>query len=137
MTKNQANNVVFFDGVCNFCNASVHFIIKRDKNDRFKFAALQSDYAKEKLSNYFQENPSQAESIILLENGHVFTQSTAALRIAKHLKGMYPLLYCCIIIPKFFRNFVYDFIAKNRYKWFGKKKECMIPTPEIKSKFLT
>ncbi len=129
------NKIILFDGVCNLCNNSVVFIIKRDKNDIFRFAAIQSNEG-EKLIQKHQIDTSKTDSIILMEGDSYSVKSTAALKIVKHLKGGYPLLYGFIILPVFFRNWVYDIIAKNRYRWFGKKDSCMIPTPELRSKFL-
>lgn len=131
----KSKKIILFDGVCNLCNNSVVFIIKRDKKDVFRFAAIQSDEG-QKLIKDHDINTSKTDSIILIEENQCSVKSTAALKIAKHLKGAYPLLYGFIILPTFFRNWVYDIIAKNRYKWFGKKDNCMIPTPELKSKFL-
>ena len=127
--------VIFFDGICNLCNGAVQFTIERDKKNIFQFASLQSDYAQLKLTpcNIAPEN---LESFILLENGKVYLRSTAALRVAKKLNGLWPLLYSFIIIPRFIRDAVYNYIAKNRYKWFGKQESCWVPTPELKSKFL-
>jgi predicted DCC family thiol-disulfide oxidoreductase YuxK len=131
----ESKKIILFDGVCNLCNNSVVFIIKRDKKDVFRFAAIQSDEG-EKLIKEHNIDTSKTDSIILIEENKYSVKSTAALKIAKYLKGGYPLLYGFIILPVFFRNWVYDIIAKNRYKWFGKKDSCMIPTPELKSKFL-
>ncbi len=131
----KPKKIILFDGVCNLCNNAVVFIIKRDKKDVFRFAAIQSDEG-EKLIKKHNIDTSKTDSIILIENDTYSVKSTAALKIAKHLKGGYPLLYGFIILPAFFRNWVYDIIAKNRYKWFGKKDNCMIPTPELKEKFL-
>lgn len=132
-TKNQP--VLLFDGVCNLCNGAVQFIIERDKKEQFLFASLQSDYAKEHLKD---ANLPEGflDSLVLLDNGTYFTQSSAALRIAKKLDGAWPLMYGFIIIPKFIRDAVYNFIARNRYKWFGKKEQCWIPTPELKARFV-
>ena len=127
--------IILFDGVCNLCNNSVVFIIKRDKNDVFRFAALQS-YIVFEFTQKLNIDTTKTDSIILVEGTSYVTKSTAALKIARHLKGGYPLLYGFMILPVFFRNWVYDIIAKNRYKWFGKKDNCMIPTPELKAKFL-
>lgn len=129
------NAVIFFDGVCNLCNGAVQFVIKRDKANYFKFAALQSDFAQEKLSQH-QLQISKGNSIVLLENGKIYEQSAAALRIAKKISGLWPILYVFIVVPAFIRNWVYQFIAHNRYKWFGKQESCWIPTPELRSKFL-
>jgi predicted DCC family thiol-disulfide oxidoreductase YuxK len=132
---NENKDIVLFDGVCNLCNAAILFIIKRDKNDRFRFAPLESEVGKELLAKY-QIDPSKINSIVLVSGDSAFAKAGAALRISKHLTGLWPLLYSLIIIPSLISDTVYDFIARNRYKWFGKKESCMIPTPELKSKFL-
>lgn len=134
MTEKQ-KKIILFDGVCNLCNGSVIFIIKRDKKDVFRFAAIQSDEG-QKLIEQYAIDTSKVDSILLLDGADYFAKSTAALKIARHLKGGYPLLYGFIILPVFIRNWVYDIIARNRYHWFGKKESCMIPTPELKGKFL-
>jgi predicted DCC family thiol-disulfide oxidoreductase YuxK len=127
--------VIFFDGVCNLCNGFVQFIIKHDKYAKFRFAALQSDFAKQELSKK-NITVEELSSVILLTEKGVFTKSTAALKIASQLNGFWKAAYIFIIIPKFIRDFVYDTIAKNRYKWFGKDDHCMVPTPELKERFL-
>lgn len=127
--------VIFFDGYCNLCNGAVQFTIERDRKNIFHFASLQSDYAQEKLTP-FAIQPKQGESMVLLENGKIYERSTAALRVAKQLSGAWPLLYGFIIIPTFIRDAVYDYVGKNRYKWFGKQESCWVPTPELKAKFL-
>lgn len=132
-TKNKS--LVLFDGVCNLCNASVKFIIKHDKKEQFLFASLQSDAAKELLLQYNSKKITM-DSIILIENNAFYEKSTAALRISKKLNGGYKLLYVFIIIPTFIRDWVYNYIATNRYKWYGKKDSCMIPTPALKNRFL-
>ncbi len=129
------HKIILFDGVCNLCNGSVVFAIKRDKNDVFRFAALQSEVGGE-LTSKFNIDTSKTDSIILIDGENHYVKSSAALRIAKHLSGGWPLMYGFIIIPKFIRNAVYDYIAKHRYKWYGKKESCMIPTPELQAKFL-
>ena len=128
-------SIILFDGVCNFCNSSVNKIIKHDKKNKYKFAALQSEIGKKLLEKHSIDS-TKIDSIILIENDTVFIKSTAILKISKHLSGLYPLAYGFTIIPTFIRNIVYDFIARNRYKWFGKKDSCMIPTAEVKSKFI-
>ena len=130
----NSESVVFFDGLCNLCNSAVQFVIERDHKNIFHFASLQSDFAKLELQN-FEVDIAQMNSFILLENGKLYQQSTAALRVAKKLNGLWPLLYAFIIVPPFIRNGVYNYIAKNRYKWFGKKESCWVPTQELKSKF--
>lgn len=131
----QSKPIVFFDGVCNLCSSAVQTIIKNDKKNSFLFASLQGETAKKKLKTFINQNP-QLDSIILLQNDQLYSKSQAVLRIAKHLNFPLNLAYGFIIIPNFISNMVYTFIAKNRYKWFGKKEECWLPTPEIKAKFL-
>jgi predicted DCC family thiol-disulfide oxidoreductase YuxK len=128
-------SLILFDGVCNLCDSSVQFILLRDKKDRFRFASLQSDYGQNILKQH--NLPTEKfNSLALIENGKLFQRSTGALRIARRLKGAWPMLFAFIIVPPFIRNFVYDFIARNRYRWFGKKESCMMPRPEWKQKFL-
>ncbi len=127
--------IILFDGVCNLCNSSVNFIIDNDRKNIFKFASLQSESGsmlieKHNLSAKF------IDSVILVDNDRAYIKSDAALRIAAELGGIYKILSFLRFIPKFIRDFFYDIIAKNRYKWFGKKDFCRIPTPELKSKFL-
>ncbi|WP_100614543.1 thiol-disulfide oxidoreductase DCC family protein [Confluentibacter citreus] len=128
--------LILFDGVCNLCNASVQYIIKHDKKNVFLFAALQSDLGKQIIEAYGIDT-NKTDSILLYtpENG-IYYKSTAALKIARHLGFPINVMGTFIIIPAFIRNCVYDYIAKNRYKWYGKKESCMIPTPELKNKFL-
>ena len=127
--------IILFDGVCNFCNSAVNFVIKRDKNSALKFTTLQSNIAHQMLAH--QNIPTNdLSSFVFIENEKIHTRSTAALRVCKYLTGLWPLMYGFIIVPKFIRDGIYNWIAKNRYRWFGKKEECMIPTPEIKAKFL-
>lgn len=133
----KAEKIILFDGVCNLCNGFVHFVIKREKSDIFKFAALQSDQAIELLAQYDLIS-TDMKSVILIDTGRnkAFTESSAVLHIFGNLKGLFPLLQLFFIIPKFIRDFVYQQIAVNRYRWFGKRNSCMIPTPELKKKFL-
>lgn len=135
MSNITTHKIILFDGVCNLCNGAVTFVIKRDPKDHFRFAALQSDIGQALVAEH-NIDTTKVDSIILIENNRVYSKSTAALRIAKYMRGAYPLLYGFIIIPNFIRNWVYDFVARNRYKWYGKKDACMIPTPELKAKFL-
>jgi predicted DCC family thiol-disulfide oxidoreductase YuxK len=133
--KAQDHKIILFDGVCNLCNGSVVFVIKRDKRDEFRFATLQEEPGRKLVAKH-NIDTSKTDSIVLIEGEKSFTKSTAALRIARQLSGGYPLLYGLMIIPRFIRNWVYDLIARNRYKWFGRKDTCMIPTPELNRKFL-
>ncbi|MCW9705648.1 thiol-disulfide oxidoreductase DCC family protein [Fodinibius salsisoli] len=135
MELDQGQKIILFDGVCNLCNGAVTFIIKRDKKDRFRYAALQSEVGK-KLTDSYKVDTEEVDSIILIEGDSYYTKSSAALRIARHLSGGYPLLYGLVILPAFIRDWMYDGIAKNRYRWFGKRESCMVPTPELKAKFL-
>lgn len=133
-TDTSQKAVVFFDGVCNLCNASVQFIIKRDRKDYFRFAQLQSKVAERYLP---QKHIKDKASVLLLENGMLYEKSTAALRIARHLKGGYFLLYPLIyIVNRRLRDPVYNLIAHNRYKWFGLRDQCMIPEEDLSYKFL-
>ncbi|MEQ3654379.1 MAG: thiol-disulfide oxidoreductase DCC family protein [Dokdonia sp.] len=135
MKKTTEKKIILFDGVCNLCNGAVLFVIKRDPDDVFRFAALQSDKG-QALAQQYGIDTAKVDSIILIENGKSYTKSSAALRIAKHLKSGYRFLSMFLVIPAVIRNWVYDFIAKNRYNWYGKKDQCMIPTPALQSKFL-
>ncbi len=135
MEEIKKHKIILFDGVCNLCNSSVVFVIKRDKKDVFKFAPLQSDIGEELVKKHGIDT-SKTDSIILVDGDTHYIKSSAALRIAKHLSGGWSLLYGFMIFPAFMRNWGYDFIARNRYKWYGKRESCMIPTPELKAKFL-
>jgi predicted DCC family thiol-disulfide oxidoreductase YuxK len=127
--------IVLFDGVCNLCNRSVQFIIKRDKKKQFRFASLQGRAGQQFLQQ-FNLPANDFNSFVLVENSKVYTRSTAALRMFRKLGGGWTLLYAFIIIPPFLRNAVYDWIARNRYKWYGKREECMVPSPELRERFL-
>jgi predicted DCC family thiol-disulfide oxidoreductase YuxK len=129
------HTIVFFDGVCNLCNQSVLFIIKRDKKEQFKFASLQSTYAKETLKKYNYDTTS-LHSLVLLEGEIVHVKSAAVLKILRELTWYGKVLYVFKIIPTPIRDLFYNFIAKRRYKWFGKKEVCMIPSDELKKRFL-
>ncbi|MEN1969547.1 thiol-disulfide oxidoreductase DCC family protein [Lentibacillus sp. N15] len=126
--------IILFDGACNFCDKSVQFILKRDPNGRFKFASLQSDIGKDLLRKY--DAPSDIDSMVLIEGNKCYFKSSAALRICKNLKGLWKLLYFLLAVPKPLRDVFYKIIAKNRYKWFGKKESCMLPSPEERKRFL-
>src|ERR1700712_2911015 len=135
MINDINKKVVLFDGVCNLCSNSVQFILKKDKKNQFLFGSLQGEAGQEFLAKF--NLPSDTfNSFMLVENDTLYTRSTAALRMLKYLGGGWSLLYAFIIVPKFIRDAVYNWIAKNRYKWFGKKDACWIPTPALKAKFL-
>ncbi len=132
MTSNGP--IVLFDGVCNFCDASVNFIISRDKAGVFRFAPLQSDIGRALVAKY--SIPADVDSVILIENGRAFLHSDAALQIAKRLGGGWTLLTVFRIVPRPIRDWFYKLFAKYRYRLFGKKDACMMPTPEIRERFL-
>jgi predicted DCC family thiol-disulfide oxidoreductase YuxK len=136
MELKEGRKLIIFDGVCNLCNTSVQYVIKHDKKNIFIFTALQSDVGQQIIKEY-NIDILKTDSILLFkpENG-VVSKSTAALKIAHDLGFPQNLISVFFIIPTFIRDWVYDYIAKNRYKWYGKKESCMIPTPELKSKFL-
>ncbi len=127
-------SIVLFDGVCNFCNGAVNFIIRRDADRKFKFTPLQSEIGQQLRAKY--NIGEDVDSIILVEEDGVYTHSTAGLRIAKGLGGIWSLGYAFIIVPVFMRDWFYKLFAKYRYIFFGKKDECMIPTPETRERFL-
>ena len=127
--------VIFFDGVCNLCTGSVQFVIRHDPSRKFRFASLQSEIGQSVLSEHHLPAESFG-SFLLYDQGRLYTKSTAALRVCKQLSGGWKLLSVFLIVPPFIRNAVYDLIARNRYRWFGKKEACWLPTPELKSLFL-
>lgn len=131
----EGHAVVLFDGVCNLCNSSVNFVIDRDPDGYFKFAALQDEKVAP-LRARFGITPEYLDSILLVEDGQCYRESTAALRIARRLKGAWPLLYGFILVPRPLRDVVYRWIARNRYRWFGKRDTCRIPTPELRARFV-
>ncbi|MGX7666556.1 thiol-disulfide oxidoreductase DCC family protein [Flavobacterium pedocola] len=134
LPKNK--KIVLFDGVCNLCDSTVQLLIKKDKNDIFRFVPLQSEMGKEILK-YIGVDPQKIDSIVLYEPGIAYhVKSEAAIEIAKNIGGVYSLLNLFSVLPTRLNNLVYDFVAKSRYKWFGKKESCMMPTPEMKAKFL-
>ena len=128
-----ANPVIFFDGYCNLCNGAVQWIIKRDTKEQFYFTPISSQYAGRVLSPYFLTS---VDSIVLIADGQTYIKSTAALEIASRLPYPYPLLKIFSVIPAVLRDMVYDFIARNRYRIWGKRDACMIPTPDLKARFL-
>jgi len=135
-TLPEHKKLILFDGVCNLCNSSILYVIKHDKKEQFMFAPLQGEIGQQIIKTY-NIDTSKTDSILLYskENG-LKVKSSAALHIAKHLGFPQNLSRVFFIVPAFIRNWFYDFIAKNRYKWYGKQEACMIPTPELKAKFL-
>lgn len=127
--------IILFDGVCNLCNSAVQFVIKHDKKDVFRFVALQSDLGLE-ICKHIGVDQKSTDSIVLYEPGIAYyCKSEAALQIASHLGSFYSLLAFFKVLPSSLSDLIYDWIARNRYTWFGKKESCMIPTAELKSKF--
>ena len=132
----KEKKIILFDGVCNLCDKSVQFIIKYDKKDNFRFVAIQSTLGQE-IINYIKIDTTKIDSIILYEPSIAYYyKAEAALRIAKQLGGFISIVSIFLLLPNSFLNLFYDFIARNRYKWYGKKESCLLPTPELKSKFL-
>ena len=127
-------SLILFDGVCNLCTGSVQFVLKRDKAKKFTFASLQSTTGQKLLSQFNLPN-NTFNSFILYQGGKIYTRSTAALKMFQQLKG-WKWVKVFWIVPKFIRDAVYNLIARNRYKWFGQKSECWLPTPELKERFL-
>ncbi|MET0392273.1 MAG: thiol-disulfide oxidoreductase DCC family protein [Chitinophagaceae bacterium] len=130
-----ASPVILFDGVCNLCNNTVQFILKRDKKKQFLFGSLQGK-AGQQLLRQFNLPTADFNSFVLAEGDRFYTRSTAVLRMLKRLGGGWSLLYGFIVVPKFIRDGIYNWVARNRYKWYGRRDECMIPTPELKARFL-
>jgi predicted DCC family thiol-disulfide oxidoreductase YuxK len=127
------NPIVLFDGVCSLCNASVQFIIARDPHAVFRFASLQSETGTALREKF---GVPEVDSLVLLEDGRYYTKSSAALRICRRLKGAWKLFYIFWFVPKPLRDYVYDFVAKHRYEWFGKRDHCLMPTPDIRARFI-
>ena len=128
------DRIILFDGVCNLCNTSVKFIIKRDSEGHFKFASLQSGTGQTLLRMHGLHK--DLNSFVLLEDDKVFLKSSAALRVCRKLGSAWPILSLFRFLPPFIRDLLYDFVAKNRYKWFGKEESCLVPSPEWKQRFL-
>jgi predicted DCC family thiol-disulfide oxidoreductase YuxK len=135
MENYKDKNIVLFDGVCNLCNGAVNFLIDYDKSNRLHFASLQSEVGQEILQ-YYGLNTTDFDTFVFLNKGKLFTRSTAALEIVKTIGGFWSFLYIFRFIPAFIRDGIYNLVAKNRYKLFGKRNACRMPTPELKAKFL-
>ena len=134
-TMEETKPIILFDGVCNYCNSMVNFVIRQDKKNKFLFAPLQSAPAQHLLRQY-NLSSTDFDSFVLIDRNKATLRSTAALRVLNHLPWYWKWTQIFWIIPSFLRNAVYDVIARNRYKWFGKKDSCMIPTGEVKARFL-
>ena len=127
--------VVLFDGVCNYCNAMINFIIRQDKKKKYLFATLQSEFGQRTLQQWTLPVNS-FDSFLVLDKGNLYSKSTAALRLYNQLPWYWKWTQLFWLFPKFLRDAIYNVIATNRYKWFGKRNECMVPTPELKDRFL-
>lgn len=141
MTESSARegggpNVVLFDGVCNVCNSAVNFIIDRDPQARFHFASLQSPQGIA-LAESHGVDATKLSTMVLIDGGRAYTNSTALLRVARRLRAPWPLAYVGMIVPRALRDVAYRFLVANRYRWFGKSESCRVPTPEIRSRFLS
>ena len=135
-TKKHMAPLVVFDGICNLCNSSVNYIIKHDHKNRLKYTPIQSEHGKSEFKKH-KIDTTVIDSIVLIENDKYYVKSKAIMLIARHMGGVYYMLYLFMkIIPTFIEDAIYDIIAKNRYKWFGKKESCIIPSDEVKSKFI-
>ena len=134
----EINNkhLLLFDGVCNLCNGAVTFIIDRDRKQRIVFASLQSELG-QKILKQHQLSEEDFKSMVLVREGKISLRSSAVLEITKKLSGAWPLLYAFIIVPKFLRDWIYGIISANRYKWFGRKDQCRIPSPDIENRFVS
>jgi predicted DCC family thiol-disulfide oxidoreductase YuxK len=130
----QDKGIILFDGVCNYCNYMVNFVLKRDKKDRFLFAPLQSEKGQQLRRQY--NIAETIDSFIYIENEQASIYSTGVLKVCRRLGALWPVLSVLLVVPVFIRDGVYKWVARNRYKWFGKKETCMVPTPEVSKKFL-
>lgn len=135
MKTTENHPILLFDGVCNLCNGAVQWVLKHDRKGVFRFAALQSETGQALLKR-FGLSPEHFDTVVLVEGDRLFTRSDAALELARRLGGGWSMLYGFKIIPRFIRNAIYDWIARNRYRWFGKKEACMLPRPEWKERFV-
>ena len=130
----EPNKILLFDGVCNLCNGTVQFVLRNDKNKDAVFSSLQSEVGQQILKEN-NLNRSEFDSIIYYRNKKVLIKSTSVLNLLKDMGGIWPLFFPLIIIPTFIRDFIYDWVAKNRYRWFGKAESCMLPLPEYRNRF--
>ncbi len=135
MIKKDQKTIILFEGICNLCNGAVQFILKRDKNEKFLFASLQSDASKNILLQYNVKKIT-LDSILIIEDGQVYDKSTAVLKISRHLNWPWPMFSIALHLPLYIRDSVYDFVGRNRYKWFGKKDSCTMMIPEYKNRFI-
>ncbi|PHI20368.1 thiol-disulfide oxidoreductase [Lewinellaceae bacterium SD302] len=135
MTSTDQHPVLLFDGHCNLCNGAVQWVLARDKEGVIRFASLQSEVG-QRLQEQFKLDPAALDSIVLVKNKQAYQKSTAALETAASMGGIYSVANVFKVVPAFIRNAVYDFVARNRYRWFGRSEECWLPRPEWKERFL-
>jgi predicted DCC family thiol-disulfide oxidoreductase YuxK len=135
MTDSESHPIVLFDGVCNFCDASVNWIIAHERKALLRFAALQSP-AGERLQREYGLDPTALDTLVLIEAGRTYRKSGAALRIMRRLRWPWPVLFGLVVVPAFIRDFAYGWFARRRYQWFGRKDECMAPSAEVRERFL-
>ena len=133
--REKDKSIIVFDGYCNFCSGSVLFIIRRDPGLIFRFSASQSETGRRILEEYDLDELAE-HSLILIKNGRIYNKSGAALRISRQLRGLWPLFYGFILIPGVIRDLIYDFLARNRYRLYGKREECFLPGEDIRGRFL-
>ncbi len=134
-TPQTGKSVVLFDGVCNLCNSAVNFLLDIDQHQRLHFASLQSTFGQAVLAGQGMDQR-DLDTFVFLVNNQVFTRSRAALEVLRAVGGVWQLAYCLIIVPPFIRDGIYKWVAKNRYRWFGKQETCRLPTPLLKARFL-
>ncbi len=127
--------IILFDGVCNFCNSAVNFVIKKNAKANILFAPMQSE-AGQKILKQYNLPADDMQSFVFIDKGKAYKQSTAALNVCRYLRGLWPLCYGLIIVPRVIRDGIYNWVAKNRYKWFGVRQACMMPSQEVKQRFL-
>lgn len=132
---NEAYGIVLFDGDCNLCNKSVQFIIKHDNESYYRFASLQSHFGQTLLPKY--NLPTNINSVVVIENDIAYTQSDAPIQVCKHLKGIWKMFYTFRFVPSFIRNYVYRIIANQRYRFGNKAASCLLPTSDLKKRFLS
>jgi predicted DCC family thiol-disulfide oxidoreductase YuxK len=134
-TTLSEKNIVLFDGVCNLCNGAVNFLIDADRKQKLHFASLQSEVGQRLLEGR-KMDASNFDTFVFISDGHTYTRSRAALEVMRTIGGAWSLLYILVIVPAFIRDAVYSLISRNRYRWFGKRDSCRMPTPELKSRFV-
>ena len=127
--------LVLFDGVCRLCDGWVRFVLRRDSGERFFFAPLQSELGQEAL-RYFGLPPDRLDTVVVVEGDRCSTRSDAVLRIFRHLRAPWPLLSVGVVVPRFLRDWAYGVVARYRYRWFGKRESCALPTPDLQRRFL-